>query len=81
MSIFFDTSQDRFISNNWFILAIHVCDEQRKIMCELILDQIVFLVVLIHAVIDGGWLVVGILISGLSSNKYYLSCIIFTNMV
>ena len=67
MSISFDTSQDRFISfsNNWFIPVIHVCDEQHKIMCELILDQMVFLIVLIHAVIDGRWLVVGILIGGL----------------
>ena len=38
-----------------------------------ILDETVFSIVLMHALLDGGWFVVGILIVGLFSNKLYLT--------
>ena len=60
MPVYFEFIQDRIISfsNSRFI-----------IMCEVILDQKVVSIVFIHGVIDGGWFVVGILISGLFSNN------------
>ena len=61
---------------------IHVSEEQHKIMCELksnnffvlncpLIRSDGFPIVLLYALLDGGWFVVGILIGGLFSNKWY----------
>ena len=52
-----------------------VSSNQIKLLSSivLLLDQTVFSIVLMYALLDGGWFVVGILIGGLFSNKWYLA--------